>query len=151
MNIAIECPDAEDIVRLLKYHIKEARKATPPEFSFALPSDALLSKEITFWTARDAGELLGFGALKDLGDGTCEVKSMRTSPEHLRKGVGGRILDVILNAARAHDFMTVYLETGITDDYLPARLLYKKFGFAVCHPFSDYEVSKHNRFMMLSL
>jgi len=54
---------------------------------FALDLSGLRSPEITVWTVRDDGALAGIGALKALGDGTGELKSMRTHPDHLRRGV----------------------------------------------------------------
>ena len=151
MQIAIEGPGAGDVTALLAYHVAEARRLSPPGFSFALPGDALQGDDITFWTARKAGMLLGFGALKDLGDGTGEVKSMRTAPEHLRKGVGASILDVIIDAARMRGHSTLYLETGVSEDYMAARALYERRGFAPCDPFANYEASGFNWFMKLSL
>ena len=151
MKIAVERPDTDDVAELLAYHVAEARAATPPEFSFALPGNALLAEDITFWAAREAGVLLGFAALKDLGDGTGEVKSMRTAPEHLRKGVASRLIDTIVEAAKTRGYGALYLETGVTEDYLAARKLYERHGFAPCEPFADYEASGHNWFMKLAL
>lgn len=151
MKIAIEKPEAGDVLQLLAYHVGEARTVTPPEFSFALPVDALLADGITFWTARDGVDLLGFAALKDLGDGTGEVKSMRTAPAHLRKGVAVKILEAIIREARRRAYATLFLETGVTDIYLPARKLYEKHGFSQGPVFGDYKPSDHNYFMKLSL
>ena len=149
--IAIETPETEDVAALLTSHVAEARALTPSGYSFALPVDALMADDITFWTAREAGVLLGVAALKDLGDGTGEVKSMRTAPEHLRKGVADKTLEELIRAARGRGFTALYLETGTTDAYLAARGLYAKHGFSPCLPFADYEASDHNWFMMLSL
>jgi len=151
MQIAAEKPNAADVAALLEYHVAEARALTPLEFSFALPGNALLADDITFWTARDSGALLGFAALKDLGDGTGEVKSMRTAPAHLRKGVGAALLEVIIREARTRAYRALYLETGVTEAYLPARALYERHGFSPCAPFADYEQSEHNWYMKLSL
>jgi len=151
MQTAVEKPDAADVAALLEYHVGEARALTPEEFSFALPGNALLADDITFWTAREAGVLLGFAALKDLGDGTGEVKSMRTAPAHLRKGVAARLLEAIITEARTRVYHTLYLETGVTDAYLPARALYEHHGFIPCAPFADYELSEHNWYMKFSL
>lgn len=151
MEIAIEVPDSADVVALLKRHVEEARKITPPGFSFALPENALLAQEIVFWAARDAGELLGFAALKDLGDGTGEVKSMRTGPRHLRKGVASALLDFIIRDASRNGFSALYLETGTTDEYNAARKLYDGHGFFSCDPFADYVTSEHNCYMQLAL
>jgi len=151
MQIGVERPGAEDVTALLAYHVAEARAITPPEFSFAMPGDALLAGDITFWTAREDGVLLGFAALKDLGGATGEVKSMRTAPEHLRKGVAARLMTTLVEAAKARGYGALYLETGVTEDYFAARKLYERHGFAPCEPFADYEASGHNWFMKLTL
>jgi len=150
MDIAVETPDKADIAALLEYHVAEARAITPAAFSFALPGDALLADEITFWTARDEGVLMGFAALKDLGDGSGEVKSMRTAPAYLRRGVARHLLGAIITAARGRAFTALYLETGTTDAYLAARGLYAKHGFSPCLPFADYEASDHRDFCELT-
>ena len=58
--------------------------------------------------------LLGFGALKALGDGEGEIKSMRTDPAALGKGVGKAILAAITAEARARGYARLLLETGTT-------------------------------------
>lgn len=151
MDIAVEKPDAADVAALLDDHVAEARALTPEAFSFALPGNALLADNITFWTARENGVLLGFAALKELGAASGEVKSMRTAPAHMRKGVGASLLAVIITQARTRAYQALYLETGVTDAYLPARALYEKHGFAPCAPFADYKASEHNWYMKLSL
>jgi len=151
MDIAVEKPDAEDVLALLEFHVAQARAITPLEYSFALPGDELMQDGITFWTAREGSALLGFAALKNLGDGTGEVKSMRTAPEHLRRGVAVKLLETLIGESKAREYKTLYLETGVTDEYLAARRLYETCGFTPCDPFSDYEATGHNWFMRLKL
>jgi len=151
MEIAVETPDTDDVAALLEYHVAAARAITPVAFSFALPGNALLADEITFWTAREEGALMGFAALKDLGDGSGEVKSMRTAPDFLRRGVARHLLGAVIAAARERGYGTLYLETGVTQEYLAARNLYEAFGFVPCNPFADYGASEHNWYMKLNL
>ena len=94
---------------------------------------------------------MGFAALKDLGDGAGEVKSMRTAPAYLRRGVAGRLVETIIETARGRGFGTLFLETGTNDAYLAARRFYEGIGFVPCDPFADYEVTGHNYFMRLML
>src|SRR5438309_4859980 len=60
---------------------------SPPESVHALPIEGLRSPDITFWSVWENGELLGCGALKELDPQHGEIKSMRTTSAHLRKGV----------------------------------------------------------------
>ena len=151
MIIAREKPGREDIGTLLKFHLAEAHENSPPGSVFALGMAALRTPDIAFWTARDHDELLGFGALKALDDANGEVKSMRTAPAHLRKGVGREILRAVIDEARARNYVSLSLETGDTDVFAPAHKLYFAHGFAWCEPFGTYEENDFSRFMRLEL
>ena len=76
---------------LLALHLSGMHENTPAGHVFALDLSGLQAANVTVWSAWDGEAIAGIGALKELGGGTAEVKSMRTHPEHLRKGVGGRI------------------------------------------------------------
>jgi putative acetyltransferase len=95
--------------------------------------------------------LLGCGAVKDMGDGTAEIKSMRTHPEQLRKGVAEKILVYIIDTAKARNYQMLLLETGSGPAFDPALALYRKHGFVNCGQFADYEKSPFNQFMKLQL
>jgi putative acetyltransferase len=69
--------DRSDVQELLALHVAAMRAHSPPEACHVLPGSALAHPSITFFTAREGAQLLGIGALKDLGDGTGEIKSMR--------------------------------------------------------------------------
>jgi putative acetyltransferase len=86
-----------------------------------------------------------------LGDGTAEIKSMRTHPEQLRKGVAEKILVYIIDTAKARNYQTLLLETGSGPAFDPALALYRKHGFVNCGQFADYEKSPFNQFMKLQL
>jgi putative acetyltransferase len=68
--------DRSDVQELLALHVAAMRAHSPPEACHVLPGSALAHPSITFFTAREGAQLLGIGALKDLGDGTGEIKSM---------------------------------------------------------------------------
>ncbi|MNE78416.1 putative N-acetyltransferase YsnE [compost metagenome] len=120
---------------------------SPPESVHALGIDKLKGPGITFWSAWEEGELLGCGALKDLGDQHGELKSMRTSRQHLRKGVASKLLAHILEEADKLGYQRLSLETGSTDGFEAARKLYERFGFEYCAPFADYEEDPYSVFM----
>ena len=141
----------EEVRALLAFHLAEARTNTPSEFSFALDLSGLQTPNITVWTAWDGPVLAGVGALKDLGDGTGEVKSMRTAPQRLRQGVGGAILDHIIGVARERGLKRLSLETGTVPSYAPAWALYRGRGFTDGETFADYQPSAYNRFLHLEL
>jgi putative acetyltransferase len=136
---------------LLAFHLSEARTNTPVEFSFALDLSGLKTPDMTVWTAWDGGALAGIAALKDLGDGSGEVKSMRTDPMHLRKGVASALLAHIISQARRRGMRRLLLETGTVPAYEPAWALYRSHGFEDGEPFADYQPSDFNRFLKLEL
>ena len=76
---------------------------------------------------------------------------MRTSPEHLRKGVSRALLNQILLAARDRGYGRLSLETGTAPSFEPANRLYENFGFVDGPVFGGYPASPHNRFMTLAL
>lgn len=140
-----------DVLALLQEHLLSAADESPAASDHALGIDGLTGPGITFWSVREADELLGFGALKEIDALTGEVKSMRTARQHLGKGVGSCVLQHIVNVARRRGYSQLLLETGSAPEYALAYALYEKFGFAFCGPFADYREDPHCRFMMLQL
>lgn len=142
---------SEDVRALLALHLAGMQQNTPAGHVFALDLSGLQTPEMTVWTLRDNGELAGIGALKALGDGTGEIKSMRTHPDHLRKGVAVALLDHILDEAAMRGYLRVSLETGSGDSFEPALALYRKRGFTNGEAFGDYQASAFNQFLHLAL
>lgn len=151
LRVAVEDPALPDITQLLRGHLENAHRLSPPGAVFALDVEALRRPEITFWAAREAGVLLGVGALKALNVGRGEVKSMHTLQAARGRGVGAMILSVILDEALSQGYGELFLETGLTDAYGPARRLYARAGFTECGPFADYNDNGFSHFMRLEL
>lgn len=153
MTLAIERADldAPDVQGLIALHQSGMLDTSPPEFSFALDLTGLKSPAIEVFAARIDGALAGVGALKRLGDGTGEVKSMRTDPAFLRRGVGAALLEHIIGAARGHGLSRLSLETGTGAPFEAATALYLRRGFVEGAPFADYAPSDFNRFFHLEL
>ena len=139
-DFAIRTDDLTDpqVLALLDYHLAEMARVSPPDGVNALPVDGLKDPDVTFYTLWLGDELAGFGALKRVADGHAELKSMRTAPAFLRRGVGEAILRHLIEAARDYGYQQLSLETGRTTDYNAARGLYRKYGFVDCPPFADY-------------
>src|SRR5690606_31299814 len=129
VRIRIDDPRREDVMALLREHLEDVARYSPPESVHALDVDALCAPGITFWTARDDGELLGCGALRELDARHGEIKSMRTAAGHLRRGVGAAVLRHIVEEAKRRHYSRLSLETGSMEAYVPARALYSRFGF----------------------
>jgi len=136
---------------LVALHLSGMRQNTPEGHVFALDVSALKAPGVSFWTAWDGAEVAGMGALKDLGDGTGELKSMRTDPAHLRKGVAAALLEHIIAEAGRRGLTRLSLETGRGEAFEPALALYRRRGFVDGGAFADYEASDFNQFLHLEL
>ncbi|MFC4809660.1 GNAT family N-acetyltransferase [Paenibacillus sp. GCM10023250] len=147
MKIIVDDLTGPEVAELLSEHLRSMAAQSPPESVHALDLDGLRKPEITFWSAWDGKQLLGCGALKDLGGGHGELKSMRTASAHLRKGVARGILNHILAEAKRRGFTRLSLETGAMASFEPARKLYESFGFDYCAPFADYGEDPNSAFM----
>src|SRR5918998_5983532 len=99
MEIKIDDLGGPEVHELLREHLRNMLLHSPPESVHALDIEGLRKPEITFWTVWENGELLGCGALKELDSQHAEIKSMRTSSSHLRKGVAKTLLNHIIEEA----------------------------------------------------
>jgi putative acetyltransferase len=151
MEIKIDDLKGSEIRELLQEHLRSMRRHSPPESVHALDIEGLSRPEITFWTVWENGELLGCGALKELDSRHAEIKSMRTSSSHLRKGVAKNLLGHILEEASRRGYSRLSLETGSMKAFEPARTLYANFGFTYCGPFADYVEDPNSVFMTREL
>ena len=139
------------IADLLQEHIENMYEITPPGSVHALDLEALRSPDITFWTAWEASELLGCGALKELDSRSGEIKSMRTAKAHRCKGVASKILEHIIKEAERRGYDRLNLETGAIPEFAPAQALYARYGFKYQGPFADYIDDPNSVFMTLAI
>lgn len=151
IDIRIDDLSGEDVQALLRLHLESMRDGSPPGLSFALDLSGLRREDVTVWTAWRAARLAGIGALKALGDGTGELKSMRTHPEHLRAGVAAALLEHAIAEARARGYRRLSLETGYGALFEPALALYQRRGFRRGAAFADYATTDFNQFFHLDL
>lgn len=136
---------------LLEYHLRQMHVHSPPGSVFALDLGGLKAPGMTVWSAWRGDALVAIGALKDWGDGTGELKSMRTHPEHLRQGAAAAVLEHIIAEARTRSLRRLSLETGSGEAFEPALALYRKRGFRNGPAFGDYVASDFNQFLHLPL
>jgi len=149
--IAPDDPESTDVRALLDAHLAFAKWESPPEDVHALEVDELLGENVSFFTIRENGALVGVGALKHLDDLHVEIKSMHTAAAARRRGVGRAMVDHLVGIARARGYRRVSIETGSTPVFAPARALYASAGFEPCGPFGDYQLSPNSAYMTLEL
>lgn len=136
---------------LVALHLEGMRASSPPGHSFALDADGLRAPGVRFFTAWEGEHPAGMAALKRLGDGAGELKSMRTHPDFLRRGVAAALLEHVIAAARADGMASLSLETGSGAAFEPALALYRRRGFVNGAAFADYVGSDFNQFLHLEL
>jgi putative acetyltransferase len=143
--------ESAQVIALLQEHLDEMHRITPPESVHALDLSGLRQPGITLWAAWLGDDLAGCGALKELGAEHGEIKSMRTSRRHRRKGVASAILRHIIAEATRRGYRRLSLETGAFPHFEPARQLYASYGFVRCGPFEGYVEDPNSVFMTLAI
>ena len=151
IHIGPDSPTRADVRLLLDEHLADMFATSPAESVHALDHSALAAPEISFWTAREDGGLLGCGALKLLTPAEGEIKSMRTTAVARGRGVAALLLTQIMADARQRGIERLSLETGSEEFFAPARRLYARHGFTDCPPFADYSLDPLSVFMTLDL
>jgi putative acetyltransferase len=151
MNIRLDDLSDPATQALVHLHLEGMHANSPPSRAFALGLSALQKPDVTLWTAWAGEEILGMGALKRLDPWSGEVKSMRTHPMHLRRGVASALLEQIIQEARARGYIRLSLETGSGAAFEPALTLYRRRGFVDGDPFGDYTRSDFNQFLHLRI
>lgn len=149
--VGIDDPQSADVQALLAVHLSFANQHSPPEDVHALDITGLLADNVSFFSIRPDGELLGIGALKQLDEFPVELKSMHTAETVRGRGVGRAMVNHLVGVARARGCDRVSLETGSMAVFAPARALYASAGFEACEPFAEYGPSPNSVCMTLEL
>jgi putative acetyltransferase len=141
----------EAVAKLLRLHLEGMHASSPPGTVFALDLTGLKAPGVTVWTAWLGETIVGIAALKELSERSGELKSMRTHPDFLRRGVAVALLRHIVAVARAKGMRRLSLETGSGPAFEPALALYRSNGFIDGEAFGAYQPSEFNQFLHLSL
>jgi GNAT superfamily N-acetyltransferase len=97
--------------------------------------------------ARSGVHLVGGIALRDLGDGACEMKRLFVPDRFAGNGTGRRLCQALLDVATADGYDVMRLDTGFAN--AEALRMYESLGFRECPPYHDYpaDLVPHLRFM----
>jgi len=71
------------VQQLLREHLADMYRHSPPGSVYALDLTEFETPEISAYAVWDHHNLMGIGALKELNDSSGEIKSMRTHASHL--------------------------------------------------------------------
>ncbi|MER5391051.1 GNAT family N-acetyltransferase [Saccharopolyspora sp. NPDC002686] len=147
MKIVVDDLSGPEIAEFLTAHVDQLRAISPPESTHVLDLDELRRPEVTVWSMRETGDVIGCAALKELDADHAELKSMRIAPTHQNRGLASRLLAHITASAQQRGFSRLSLETGSSDFFEPARRLYAKHGFTPCEPFANYQPDPNSTFL----
>ena len=91
---------------------------------YARPRGCML---LAMWT----GEAAGCVALRQIGDGVCEMKRLFVQPALRGKGIGRALGQAIIEEARRIGYKRMRLDTVLE----PAKRLYRSLGFREIPPY----------------
>jgi putative acetyltransferase len=115
--------------------------------------EAYQAPRSAFYVIEGDGQVLGCGGMAPLAGGApdvCELRKMYFREQLRGRGLGTRLLGIILDAARTAAYTLCYLET--LESMGQARRLYERHGFVeVRGPLGTTGHTKCNRFMALEL
>lgn len=151
LRIENDDPAHADVTALLQTHAAFALEESPPDTCHFLDVAGLKTPDITFWSARKDGALLGVVALKTLSGTDGEVKSMHVAEAARGQGAARALMEHLIAQARQQGLQKMWLETGNTKGFQAALALYAKLGFTQCPPFGGYQETDFNVFMALDL
>lgn len=96
--------------------------------------------------ARHNDTFVGCVALRQIGDGMCEMKRLFVQPAHRGNGIGKALAQAIIEEARRIGYKRMRLDTA----FEPARSLYRSLGFREIPPY-QYVPVEGVTFMELEL
>jgi epoxyqueuosine reductase len=86
--------------------------------------------------ARCEGQGVGCVALRQIGDGLCEMKRLFVQPAFQGRGIGRALAEAIIEEARRIGYKRMWLDTVLE----PAKCLYQSLGFAEIPPYQHVPI-----------
>jgi len=83
------------------------------------------------------GAFVGCVALRQIGDGLCEMKRLFVRPAFQGKGIGKALAQAIIEEARRIGYKHMRLDTVLE----PAKSLYRSLGFREIPPYQHVPVA----------
>ena len=145
MVVSLERPDQPEVLRLIAELDAYQAALYPPESNHLVDISTLEKPSVSFFVARNGGEIVGCCALVEAGDGTAEIKRMFVDPEARGLKIASRLMDRLEEIGGEKGFDAIRLETGI---YQPEAIsLYRKYGYREIEPFGSYQPDPLSLFM----
>ena len=102
-----------------------------------------------FLLARDEGEAVGCGALINHGDGVVELKRMFVKPDQRGKGTGTRLIEALIDQARALGAQRVILDSY--HKMHAAHRIYRQAGFEDVGPRDGFPIEFADRVVFMQM
>ena len=130
-----------DVYSMLGTTSREDVENTIDEFLTSVSSDGV------FHLIQVEDKTVGMGALRKLKEGIGEIKRMYVKPEYQGKGLGKKMLQLLLSKGKEFGFSAIYLETGA---FMTTALnLYRSMGFYDREEYPETEVPPQLRHVWL--
>ena len=146
-------PGAENLRPVVEDHLAHSQSAGPDDSNHTMGVDGLRGAGIQFWALFDDERARRGAQLKQLPDGSAEVKSVHIIEAARGRGLARQMMAFLAQTAQAEGVNALVLETG--SDLLPAydsaRKLYEKLGYSYCEPIYGYDDDLNSAFMRLDL
>jgi GNAT superfamily N-acetyltransferase len=156
--------DLTEVEVLMREYLNWAAEETEKQFSENLKVEELIEHSLQDMNLflSESGRLLivrvdediaGMGFLKRIKDEVCEIKRMYVRPGNRGLGLGRKILQALIDAAKEIGYTRVLLDS---EKYMhAAHDLYRSCGFNETSPYSETEMNpeyyQHLVFMELKL
>jgi putative acetyltransferase len=137
-------PTDPQVVRMIAQSDRYYAALYPAESNHLLEPNSLLASNVSFFVARDADTICGFGAVVATPPHG-EIKRMYVDGSARRRGIGRDILLALERRARELKLTQLRLETGVRQP--EAIAFYATHGFAQIGPFGDYAADPLSIFM----
>ena len=131
-------------VRDLRLMIKEYMSTLPFAIDYQSPEKELDDLGALYgeaaggalFVAHVNNEYAGCVALKDIGDGRCEMKRLFVREEYRGYKLGKKLAVAIVARAKEMGYKEMYLDTHLEAQKL-AIIMYKKMGFVECEDYHE--------------
>lgn len=80
-----------------------------------------------FWVAEYNGQVVGMIGVQQHDEGVGEIRRLRVSDAHRRRGIGSKLVETALRFCADHNYLKITLDTFM--DREPAIKLFEKFRF----------------------
>jgi ribosomal protein S18 acetylase RimI-like enzyme len=130
-----------DVYPIIGVTLQDYVENNVDEFASSILTDGVL------YLIQVEDKIVGMGALRKLKEGIGEIKRMYIKPEYQGKGLGKKMLQLLLRRGKEYGFSAIYLETG--SFMRNAQHLYRSVGFYNRGEYPETEVPPQLRHVWL--